>query len=215
MNKTAIKLRYLNLNARGATARAILYYKKVPFEDLRISSDEWAKLKKTGQFEFDQLPQLEINGKTYHQSIAINQLLGKKYDLFGRDQEEDYLTTSAMCAYEDIRKGYFDCMFPKNEEHKKEADKAFCEIHGPYFLKRFEKRFLTQGGKYFASDRFSLGDIFVTCYFHNIFKLKPRKEQFEPVYKEFAPKLYEHCEKISDNELKEYFEKHYIHNAEQ
>jgi hypothetical protein len=63
-------------------------------------------------------------------------------------------------------------------------------------------------------DKFTLGDIYITTFLYNIFKNKARKEKFEPVLNSLAPKLSKHVNKISQNELKNFFEKKgYLHEA--
>ena len=53
-----VKLTYFNANGRVGLIRAMLCYKKVPFENKLITMEEWPKMKEN--FEFRQLPELEV-----------------------------------------------------------------------------------------------------------------------------------------------------------
>ena len=56
-----IKLTYFNANGRVCLLRAMLCYKKVPFENKMLTMEEWPN--KKNDYEFHQLPELEVNGK--------------------------------------------------------------------------------------------------------------------------------------------------------
>ena len=60
-----MKFFYFDGYGRGEDIRMILSYNKVAFEDCRHSFESWGKIKFSGQFEFNQMPALEIDGKTY------------------------------------------------------------------------------------------------------------------------------------------------------
>ena len=70
------KLYYFNGNGRAIIIRAILYYSKSLFSDVKITKEDWAKLKQTGKFESEELPVMEHKGKLYSQMHAIEQYLG-------------------------------------------------------------------------------------------------------------------------------------------
>ncbi len=57
------KIHFFPAYGRTGVIRAILNWKKDPFEDLKHNYQEWSQIKKSGDFEFEQMPMLEINGK--------------------------------------------------------------------------------------------------------------------------------------------------------
>ena len=61
MKMENVKLIYFPDNGRVGLIRAMLAYKKIPFENIMYSFDEWPSKKDI--YEFKQLPQLEVNGK--------------------------------------------------------------------------------------------------------------------------------------------------------
>ena len=60
------------LNGRAIIARAILTYAKADWKNETIKMEDWPKSKKSGLWEYEQLPVLDVDGKKYSQSHAIN-----------------------------------------------------------------------------------------------------------------------------------------------
>jgi glutathione S-transferase len=211
-----IRLHYFGLNARASFIRAILHYKQLDFEDKRYDFQAWGSLKKSGDFEFEQMPMLEIDGHKLSQTSAICFYLARKYDLLGSNLYEEYLVNSLLGSYEDYIPKLVPILFPRTEEQKANLDKNtqdFLNVNAPFFLKRWEARFNANGKDYMVGDRFSLADIFICVNLFISFKQPNRKEIWEPVLNEHAPNLSKHVDKIVQNELSNYFAKGYISEA--
>ena len=97
-----IKLVYFNLRGRAEAARFTLAQAGVDYEDVRVTREEWVKLKpgkkrvlpskrKTFrhinflEYTFGQLPGLEYKGEKIGQSMAITRFLGREFGLAGKD----------------------------------------------------------------------------------------------------------------------------------
>ena len=208
-----VRLHYFPANGRASFIRAILHWKKVPFEDLKYNYQEWGQIKKSGDFEFEQIPMLEINGKKLTQSFAILIYLGRLFNILGNSPFEEYLIVSLINSYEDVLPKMISIIFAKSEEQKEQSTKDFLNIHAPFMLKRWEARFLENGKDYMVGDSFSLADIFVTVSLFNIFKNKTRKETWEPVLNEYAPNLSKLIDRIVENELSDYLKNGYAIDA--
>jgi glutathione S-transferase len=61
----SIKLWYFDMYGRAEPIRLMLTYLEAPFEDIRLSREEFGKLKAEGFFEFGQVPAAEWEGKMY------------------------------------------------------------------------------------------------------------------------------------------------------
>ena len=70
-NDNQYKLYYFNGNGKAIIIRAILYYSKVKFNDIKISNEDWKKLKQSGKFECEELPVMEHKGKLFYQIYSI------------------------------------------------------------------------------------------------------------------------------------------------
>ena len=196
-------LHYFKANGRAAIARAILSYVNTDWENKLYDYKDWHNFKKNGFAEFEQLPVLEIDGKKYCESNAINLYLGEIFNLLG-DAEENYQINNLLMTYDDLLKLFIDVTTIKDEQKKnEEKNKASEKVK--FFIKKFENRYVELGkGKYFLGEKFTLAGIYITCGFIEVIKnLCPN--DFE--IREIAPNLAELIQKIKENELKEFFEK--------
>ena len=198
-------LHYFPANGRGMISRAILCFAKADWTNDVIKKEDWPTIKKSGLCEFEQVPILEVDGKKYSQSHAIDLYLAETFNLMGKDIEENYQIRSLLFAVDDYTVEIWKAMFSPDEAKKPELIKAACEKF-KFFLGKFEKRYVDLGKhKYFLGDKFTLADIIMTtCLCSAIETLK-----FEGA-KDVAPNLLELITRISQNELKEFFEKFYV-----
>jgi hypothetical protein len=63
-----------------------------------------AKIKTSGLCEYEQLPVLELDGKKYLESHAINLYLAQVFNLMRKDTEENYQITNVFMAFKDFIK---------------------------------------------------------------------------------------------------------------
>ena len=211
-----LKLHYFTLNSRGAIPRAILYSNGVNFIDQQYNFEEWGKVKKSGDFEFEQMPMLEAEGMLLTQSIAIDLYLSRKYNLLGTNLIEEYLIISERASYDDFYPKFRPGVFPMTDQERTNQtakEKEFLEIHAPFYLGIYEQRFNKNGGKFAVGNTFSLADIYLTVHLTQIFKQSGRKDVYEKVLIKHAPNVAAHIEKIAKNELASYYEKGYIAEA--
>ena len=96
------KLYYFNGNGRAIIIRAILYYSKINFSDVKITKEDWIKLKQTGKFESEDLPVMEHKGKLYSQMHAIEQYLGYIFNIHGKNMEDEYQINSLLDSFDDL-----------------------------------------------------------------------------------------------------------------
>ena len=197
---------YFKVNFRGAIPRAILSYSKADWVNHAFTREEWPEIKKSGLCEFEQAPVLEYKGKSYAQSMAICFYLARKFNLMGKDDEEQYEIDSLMCCIEDIFTAVFSYLHnPQEEKEKFEEAKKKALERFKFFSKKIEDRYIRYGkGKYFLGDKITLCDFLVGAQlpaFCDIFN--------EEVVSQVAPILAEYIERLKKEELKEFFEKHF------
>ena len=197
---------YFKVNGRGAICRAILSYSKADWTDHAFAREEWPAIKKSGLCEFEQAPVLEYKGKTYAQSMAISLYLARKFNLMGKDEEENYEIESLLCCVEDI----FSAMFkfshlPENEKDKYDELRKIAVDRYKFFIKKIEERYIKHGkGKYFLGDRFTLCDIIVGA------QLLSFCDRFgEKIVPQVSPLLDELIKRLMENELKDFHQNHF------
>ena len=200
-------LHYFGVNGRATLSRAILSYANADWTNDLVKQEDWPKLKTSGLCEFEQLPVLEVDGKKYCESNAIHMYLAEKFDLMGKDPEENYQIVNLLMTLDDFYKTAIDFFLCKDESKKPEFQKK-AEEKLKFFMEKFEKRYIYLGKhKYFLGDKFTLADIYLTCFLLD--SINALKIQ-ECTFKEIAPNLGELVNRVKENELKEFFEKYYI-----
>ena len=200
-------LHYFPVNGRGLIPRALLSYGKVEWTNHLIKPEEWASVKKSGLCEYEQVPVLEVEGKKYSQSYAINLYLAEILHLMGKDSEENYQITNILMSFEDFMFPINKILYGEKVENKEELLKKAGE-KVKFFVEKFEKKYVGLGkGKYFLGDKITLADIVLTT---GITDAINRGEIKDFPWKEIAPNLEQLIKRVQENELKEFFEKYYF-----
>ena len=195
----SIKLTYFNVNGRVGLLRAMLCYKKVPFENKMITMEEWPS--KKNDYEFHQLPELEVNGKKLTQTIAISLYLARQLNLYPKDIYLQYHVDSLLAIRDDIT-----ILYRKIKQKHEEDYKAYKELIKLY-LEKIEKRYEELGaGDYYLGKEISVADFFLGCMVTEFCYLI----KDEDVLSKYAPKINKLIARLKENELKEYFEKYHI-----
>ena len=194
-----IKLTYFNANGRVGLLRAMLCYKKVPFENKMITMEEWPSKKQ--DYEFHQLPELEVNGKKMTQTIAISLYLARNLNLYPKDVYLQYHVDSLLAIRDDITP-----LYRKVKQNNEDDYKAYKKQIILY-LQRIENRYKELGeGKYYLGNEISVADFFLGCMVAEFcFLVKD-----EDVLKKYSPGIKKVIDRLKENELKEYFEKYHI-----
>ena len=194
-----IKLTYFNANGRVGLLRAMLCYKKVPFENKMLTMEEWPN--KKNDYEFHQLPELEVNGKKLTQTIAISLYLARNLNLYPKDIYLQYHVDSLLAIRDDIT-----ILYRKIKQKNEEDYKAYKEMIKLY-LDRIEKRYEELGaGDYYLGKEISVADFFLGCMVTEFCYLI----KDEDVLSKYSPKINKLINRLKENELKEYFEKYHI-----
>ena len=204
------KLYYFNGNGRAIIIRAMLYYSKTLFSDVKITKEDWAKLKQTGKFDSEDLPVMEHNGKLYSQMHAIEQYLGYAFNIHGKNIEDEYSINCLLDSFDDLFTIFKHFTWPESEEdkeHVKDYEKAFKSKFA-FFITVLEKKYKDKG-KYYLGDYFSLADVFITVVLTNF----SDKLDCENIVKEQGPNISKLIGRIKKNELKTFFEKGYIKDS--
>ena len=196
-----VKLTYFTSNGRVGLIRAMLAYKKVPFENIMYTKKEWPSVK--AHYEFKQLPQLEVNGKKLTQTIAICLYLAKQLDLYPKDIYLQYHVDSLLACRDDITLLYRKVWGKEASEEEYEKYKETIIL----YAKRIEERYKELGyGKYYLGNDLSVADFFLGCMFKEFCDLI--KE--EDVMLKNAPGIRKLVDALVKNELKEFYEKYYF-----
>jgi len=162
-----MKLTYFNLRARGEPARLILEQAGVAYEDHRIESPfvdagPWMEYKPSTPY--GQLPVLKDGDVEIAQSMTIARYIANKHGLGGNNALESAQMDEIVDALSDATNKQYDAfLFEKDENKKKDLQKAFNGTYLPTLFSQLEKRLAERGCEYLAAGRLSWADI---CFFH-------------------------------------------------
>uniref|UniRef100_A0A182PUJ2 glutathione transferase n=1 Tax=Anopheles epiroticus TaxID=199890 RepID=A0A182PUJ2_9DIPT len=95
------KVYYFNVKALGEPLRFLLSYGNLPFDDVRITREEWPALKPT--MPMGQMPVLEVDGKRVHQSLAMCRFVAKQINLAGDNALEALQIDAIVDTINDFR----------------------------------------------------------------------------------------------------------------
>ncbi|CAI2350007.1 unnamed protein product [Caenorhabditis sp. 36 PRJEB53466] len=197
------KLTYFDARGLGEAARQLFVLAGVPFEDNRLSIEQFKVLKPT--LPAGHVPVLLVDGFEISQSQTINRYLARKFGLAGKTPEEEATADTVVDLFKDFLPSFKEMssgiFFGKTPE---ELVKIKKEITGPAMEIYFGdlKKILNKNKSgYFVGNGLTWADIVVaenmyTLFIHGLFDLDKEKELAE-FYKRVrnTPKLKEYLEK--------------------
>jgi len=199
-----LKLTYFDIDGgRGEVARLALFLGEIPFEDHRISFQEFAQTK--DGFLFGRVPILTVDGQPVAECNGINRYVGKLAGLYPTDPWQAALCDEAMGAVEDITEKTVATFGIKDIETMKEKRKELSEGPITFYLERIAAR-LAKRGQYFADARITVADLKVFLWIRH---LKSGHLDFVPtdLPDRFAPELVKHHDLIQNYPgIKTYYE---------
>jgi NAD(P)H dehydrogenase (quinone) len=179
-----VKLTYFEFPGRGEQVRCLLKYAKVSFEDNRISFQKWGEEKKSGKYEYEQLPSLEWHGKVLAQTPAIMQFLAEKLNFMPSDPMMKYEAIATYTAVVDIFNTYASMLTEKNSEAKEAKKKDYYGSFIPFMFGKFEQRLKKQMNKQFMIGQSITYVDFAFAGFAKGTFLNPQEaDGYEPTYK--------------------------------
>lgn len=144
------RLTYFDIKGLAEPIRLAFTIGQVPFEDIRVTKDEWAAKKAT--MPFAQLPILEVDGKIICQSQSILRYAGKLSGTYPKD--DDLLAMridEVLGCIGDIRMKLVPSMYEPDEDKKLAMRKKFADEQLPEWCQRMEAYFAANGQTQFAA----------------------------------------------------------------
>ncbi|CAB0005715.1 unnamed protein product [Nesidiocoris tenuis] len=152
------KLTYFDVKALAEPIRMLLTYMGHEFEDVRLSFEEWSKIKSSSPF--GKLPTLEIDGKVITQSAAICRYLGREAKLAGDNPMEDMNIDIIVDTFTDFRKDISAFHHEADPEKKEQKRQTLLKETVPYYFERFD-RIVKENNGYLANGKLSWVDIYM------------------------------------------------------
>ncbi|KAE9555199.1 hypothetical protein FO519_001549 [Halicephalobus sp. NKZ332] len=195
-----IKFTYFDTRGLGEPARLILHHAKVPFDDVRVTQEQWPKLKPT--FKTGKIPCLEYDGHQLSESYAINRFLARKYGLAGKDEIEQALVDSIADVQKDFYYGMAPWFYNKLGFAPGDAaelrEKHFV-VHTANYLPIFTKFLKESGSGFLVKSGLTWADFVLTEFLFSLKKLEPEVLKDYPELQS----LVDHIQQVP--ELKDYY----------
>ena len=150
---------------RAEVLRVSLYISEIPFEDIRISREEFINMIKTGflpngkKVPFHQLPVLEIDDKIIGQTGAIARYCGKISNLYSNDDFNAAKIDQIIDTATDITNLVSPTIREKNEQKKIEDRKNLTNKLLPRWFKYLENLLSEENSEWFVENKMTIADI--------------------------------------------------------
>lgn len=166
MTTATLKLSYFDFpGGRGEPARIALKLAGIAFEDHRIPLAQWPTVK--GDFPYQQVPVMEVDGKVLNQSNAINRLVGKMADLYPQDSWDAAVCDDVMDTADDLMQLLVNTFFMPEEEKKRVRTELVAGAI-PIFLSVLNATLLANGGEFFCDGRMTMADLKILMVTRNL-----------------------------------------------
>ncbi|KAL3668098.1 hypothetical protein V7S43_006962 [Phytophthora oleae] len=130
-------------------------YGGVKFVDERVQFPDFPALKPT--LPFGQLPNLEVDGNIFAQSMAITRYAAKLAGLYPSDALDALKVDTFSCSLDELDEPYIDFKFKTQDEAEKEQKmKVFIEETVPKYFRILET---LMDGKFTLGDNVSYVDV--------------------------------------------------------
>ena len=149
---------------RAEVLRVSLFIKDIPFEDIRVSREEFVHLIKTGflpngkKATFHQLPVIEVDGKIIGQTGAIARYCGKASNLYADDNLKAAKIDQIIDAATDITNLVSPTIREKNLDKKMEDRKLLVNKLLPRWFKYLENLLSEDESTWFV-EKMSIADV--------------------------------------------------------
>ena len=160
-----IKIYYSHLPFwRAEVLRVSLFIKDIPFEDVRVSREEFIHLIKTGflpngkRSPFHQLPVIEVDDKIIGQTGAIARYCGKVSNLYSDDILKAAKIDQIIDAATDITNVVSPTIREKNEVKKMEDRKVLVNKLLPRWF-RYLENLLSEDDSTWFVEKMTIADI--------------------------------------------------------
>ena len=160
-----IKIYYSHLPFwRAEVLRVSLFIKDIPFEDVRVSREEFIHLIKTGflpngkRSPFHQLPVIEVEDKIIGQTGAIARYCGKVSNLYSDDMLKAAKIDQIIDAATDITNVVSPTIREKDQEKKMEDRKILVNKLLPRWF-RYLENLLSEDDSTWFVEKMTIADI--------------------------------------------------------
>ncbi|CCI39711.1 hypothetical protein ABG067_001714 [Albugo candida] len=165
----SIKLVYFDREARAEIIRICFAFGKVPFEDKRISKEEFAAMKPT--LPLEQVPVLHVDGFIYSQTMAMVRYASALSGIYPMEAPHVLKVESILGCYDELGMHIVQILhFIPDEAAKAAKTKELVEHTCPKVLGYVQNLI---SGKFVLDGKFSIADVAIfSIVDHYLFAMK-------------------------------------------
>jgi len=152
-----MKFTYFDAKGRGELSRLILAHGKIPYEDRRVSMEEWPALKP--KMPLNVMPVLEYDGETISQSKTIARFLAKEVGIDGKTHVEQAKADMIVDCVKDIEDARYTWVFQQDPSIREKNKTKFEKETLPKFLHQMMMLLQQSSGKFMVGDELTWADI--------------------------------------------------------
>ncbi|XP_050413655.1 probable glutathione S-transferase 6 [Patella vulgata] len=172
------KLVYFDARGKAELSRLCFAAAGVKFEDERVTREEWPALKPA--MPFGQLPVLDINGKLFGQSSAIEKYLAREFALYGKTSLEALEIDEIIGLGRDYADLVIAWYKESDETKKAQLGTKLLQENLPKFLKALESKLTNNVRGYLVGNQMTLADLAIYDMLENNFRKTPELLQNYP-----------------------------------
>lgn len=167
------KLYYFQARGGAELIRWIFIQAGVPYEDVRLTKEEWAEFKP--KTPYGVIPVLEIDGKLYGGSGPIERYLAEQYGLAGSNSLENFELSTIYDVTRDLILRMMVLQMEKEDARKAELKKELDETHLPKYLGILNKVITDNGSAdgWIYGNKVTYVDMRIACMFDFVLKASP------------------------------------------
>eukprot|EP00299_Pterocystis_sp_00344_P012040 c5725_g1_i1.p1 GENE.c5725_g1_i1~~c5725_g1_i1.p1 ORF type:complete len:206 (-),score=44.60 c5725_g1_i1:23-640(-) len=153
----SIQLVYFDGKGRAEAIRLALTIGDIPFEDVRLSIDQFQEANSSGQLPLAQLPVLKIGAETLPQSMAILRYAGRLASLYPEDPFLAARVDTVLDTFQDL----VAKVYRETDPEKKEASrKQIAAEDIPLAFRYLESLLQKSGSGFLVGQSLSIADLY-------------------------------------------------------
>jgi len=151
-------IEYFNMGGRAELTRAAFWIGGIPFDDIRVSGEEFGANKAAGKYPFGQLPVMYVDGECIPQSGAMARYAGRLTGLYPEDPLQAFRVDAILDTINDVSNAV-GATFRMSEEEKKTAREGIATNQLPRLVQLLVDLQTKNGGKFIVGDKLTIADL--------------------------------------------------------
>lgn len=197
----SIKFTYFPFAMRGEATRLALHIGGVPFEDERLSFEQFGAAREAGTFPFRSLPILTVDGEVFAESNALLRFAGRLGGLYPKCEKDAMKVDMVVDAVETLVNALF-------KDSSAEGRKEFIENAIPRYVGAINKMYAATEGPFLLGETMTVADVKLAGWASWMNSGKPFEHIPEGSLEKYSNVMAASKAVMSNEKVKEWYAKH-------